>query len=253
MSALHQYKPAETQAPQPWPRNVDRAPVFSIGQVVSELKSEYPAITLSKVRFLEEQGLVSPARTGAGYRKYSRADIERLRFVLSAQRDSFTPLKVIGDQLRALDAGHEIQPTPRARVVASQGQVVLPNNARSISARDLADLTGVGVDTLERFVKLGLIAPDLGGYFPARAVQIVSVLLRLEDAGFDIRLVRSVRTGAERSADIIAQTISSQSSRLRSGDAERAIARMSEAGELLADLHREFLRVSLSQLHPHGV
>ena len=93
----------------PWPRGVDRAPSLSIGQVVSELKAEFPAISLSKVRFLEEQGLVSPARSGSGYRKYSRADIERLRFVLSAQRDSFTPLKVIGDQLRALDAGHEAE------------------------------------------------------------------------------------------------------------------------------------------------
>ena len=251
MSALPQVE-APVEAPEPWPRGVDRSPVLSIGQLGSELKSEYPAITLSKVRFLEEQGLVSPARTGAGYRKYSRADIERLRFILAAQRDSFTPLKIIGDQLRALDAGHEVRPAPRARVVASQGRVVLPSNARSISARDLADLTGVGVDALERFVKLGLIAPDLGGYFPSRAVQIVSLLVSLEDSGFDVRLLRSVRTGAERSADIIAQTVASQSSRLRSGDAERAIARTGEAGELLADLHREFLRVSLSQLHPQG-
>lgn len=235
-------------APEPWPRGVDRSPVLSIGQLVAQLKPEFPAITLSKVRFLEEQGLVSPARSGSGYRKYSRADVERLRFILAAQRDSFTPLKVIGDQLRALDAGHDVQPTPRARVVASQGQVLVPK-AASISARDLADLTGVDVAGLERFVKLGLITPDMGGYFPARTVQIVSLLVRLEESGLDARLLRSVRTGAQRSVDIIDQTVSSQS-RSRSGDVERAIARMDDLGELLAQLNHEFIRVCIAQLRP---
>ncbi|ENO17499.1 MerR family transcriptional regulator [Schaalia cardiffensis F0333] len=236
----------------PWPRGVDRTPSLSIGQVVSELKAEFPAISLSKVRFLEEQGLVSPARTGSGYRKYSRADIERLRFVLSAQRDSFTPLKVIGDQLRALDAGHEVEPARHARVVASEGKIVTPSNGRPISARDLADLTGVDLEGLERYVRFGLISPDIAGYFPARAVQIVQILVRLEAAGFDARILRSVRTGAERSADIVDQTVSSQRSRVRSGDAERANARILECGELLAELHRELLRVSLTQLQVKG-
>ena len=231
----------------PWPRGVDRAPSLSIGQVVSELKAEFPAISLSTARFL-----VSPARSGSGYRKYSRADIERLRFVLSAQRDSFTPLKVIGDQLRALDAGHEAEPARHARVVASEGKIVTPSNGRPISARDLADLTGVDLEGLERYVRFGLISPDIAGYFPARAVQIVQILVRLEAAGFDARILRSVRTGAERSADIVDQTVSSQRSRVRSGDAERANARILECGELLAELHRELLRVSLAQLQVKG-
>ncbi len=243
---------APQSAPEPWPRGADRRPVHSIGQVVGELKAEFPAITLSKVRFLEEQGLVTPARTGAGYRKYSRADIERLRFVLAAQRDSFTPLKVIGDQLRALDAGHEVETARSARVVASEGRVVAPSNARSISARDLSDLTGVNLDGLERYVRLGIIAPDIAGYFPARALQVVQILVQLEAQGFDARLLRSVRTGAERSADIVDQTVSSQTSRRRSGDVERAHALVGECGELLADLHRELLRVSLSQLQSSG-
>lgn len=81
----------------------------------------------------------------------------------------------------------------------------------------------VGVDALERFVSSDS-SPDLGGYFPSCGPDRL-LLVSLEDSGFDVRLARSVRTGAERSADIIAQTVASQSSRLRSGDAERAIAR----------------------------
>ena len=89
-----------------WPHDADHSPELSIGRVVEELAEEFPAISLSKVRYLESEGLVNPARTGAGYRKYSAADVERLRYVLAEQRDSFTPLSVIRSQLDALDAGH---------------------------------------------------------------------------------------------------------------------------------------------------
>ena len=104
-----------------WPHDADHSPELSIGRVVEELAEEFPAISLSKVRYLESEGLVNPARTGAGYRKYSAADVERLRYVLAEQRDSFTPLSVIRSQLDALDAGHT--PTRRrvAQVVSSEG------------------------------------------------------------------------------------------------------------------------------------
>ena len=232
----------------PWPRGVPRDPVLSIGSVVARLKSEFPAITVSKIRFLEDQGLVAPARTGSGYRKYSEADVERLRYVLIQQRDSFTPLKVIGDQLRALDAGHEVEPVRAARVVASQGRVVAASNHRAIPVRELCDLTGIDVETAERYARLGVITPDIAGYFPARTVQVVQLLLALESMGVDARLLRSVRNSAERSADLIDQTVSSQRSRRRSGDVERAGMRALELGEMFAQLHQEMLRVSLGQL-----
>ena len=98
---------ASAQEVTSWPHDADHSPELSIGRVVDALKDEFPAISLSKVRYLESEGLVSPARTGSGYRKYSAADVERLRYVLTEQRDSFTPLSVIRGQLDALDAGHE--------------------------------------------------------------------------------------------------------------------------------------------------
>ncbi|MDC4233306.1 MerR family transcriptional regulator [Actinomyces sp. B33] len=235
----------------PWPRGVSRDPVLSIGQVVDDLRAEFPAITLSKVRFLEDKGLVSPARTGAGYRKYSRADVERLRYVLVQQRDSFTPLRVIGDQLRALDAGHEVAAARAARIVASEGRVVSASR-ESIPVRDLCDLTGVDVEKIEEYVRLGIIAADIGGYFPARTVQVVGLVVQLEAMGFDARQLRSVRNGVERVADIIDQTVSSQVSRTRSGDRERASALAGESGEVMAQLHREMLRVSLARLVGHA-
>ena len=107
MSARAQRKASE-EIVEPWPCGISREPELSIGQLVERLKAEFPAITQSKVRFLEDKGLVVPARTSAGYRKYSQADLERLRYVLASQRDSYSPLDVIRDQLRALDAGHEV-------------------------------------------------------------------------------------------------------------------------------------------------
>lgn len=233
----------------PWPHGVSRVAQFSIGEVVSRLGSEFPAITPSKVRFLEDQGLVTPTRSASGYRKYSDADIERIRFILIRQRDSFTPLKVIGEELRGLDAGHDIELHRPARIVASEGKIVSSSHRKALPVRDLCDLTGVDVESIERYTRLGIISPDISGYFPARTVEVIQLLLQLESLGLDARLLRSVRTGAERSADIIDQTVSSQHSRRRSGDVERAHARSMELGELMSALHQELLRVSLARLN----
>ena len=235
-----------------WPRDVDHSPELSIGRVVDALKEEFPAISLSKIRYLESEGLVSPARTGSGYRKYSAADVERLRYVLAEQRDSFTPLSVIRAQLDALDAGHTPARRRVAQVVSSEGQTVSLGGRRAIPAADLSDLTGVDMDTLERYSRLGLITPDLAGYFPSTCIQVVATIARLECAGVDVRVLRSVRQGAERSADIIDQAVSSQRGRGRGADRERARARAMELGDLFAELHREMLTVAMSALADEG-
>src|SRR5215831_17184409 len=79
--------------------------LMSIGEVLAQLRDDFPDVTISKLRFLEAEGLVEPQRTAAGYRKYSRSDVARLRFVLAAQRDRFLPLRVIRDHLAAYDRG----------------------------------------------------------------------------------------------------------------------------------------------------
>ncbi len=84
---------------------------LAIGEVLSRLRPDFPDITISKIRFLEAEGLVEPERTGSGYRKFSRADVDRLRYVLTAQRDHYLPLRVIREHLAALDRGLEPPPT----------------------------------------------------------------------------------------------------------------------------------------------
>src|SRR3954453_6082400 len=85
----------------PRPAGVSR----SIGQVLATLKGDFPDISISKIRFLESEGLIAPQRAPSGYRRYSETDLERLRYVLSVQRDHYLPLKVIKEHLDAIDAG----------------------------------------------------------------------------------------------------------------------------------------------------
>ncbi|MDQ1711742.1 MAG: hypothetical protein QOE45_1192, partial [Frankiaceae bacterium] len=87
-----------------------RRAFLSIGQVLEQLRADFPDVTISKIRFLETEGLVEPDRTTAGYRKFSRDDVARLRYVLRMQRDHYLPLRVIGEHLDAIDRGMEPPP-----------------------------------------------------------------------------------------------------------------------------------------------
>ena len=221
---------------------------MAIGQVVKVLEKEFPATTVSKVRFLEEQGLVLPHRTAAGYRKYSRADVERIRLVLAKQRDSYAPLRVIREELEALDAGVDVEPAPRARLVASDGIAVEPQAGASVSVRELGELTGCDREQIEGYVKLGLISPDLGGRFPGGVVRVVRLLNDLVSVGMPARNVRAIRNGAERTADIIDQAVSSTTRRDRAGDRERARAQAEEMSARAGALYAALLQVAVESL-----
>lgn len=235
--------------PYTWPRNISREPRLAIGAVVELLRQEFPATTVSKIRFLEEQGLVKPTRTAAGYRKYSSADLDRLRFVLAQQRDSYAPLKVIQERLDALDAGHDVESPKPARLVSSDGQPVIAQKKTTISARELSEVTGASIDQLNQYTKLGLISPDLAGYFSTQYVQIVQSILQLSNAGIHPRSIRAVATSALRLSDLIEQVVSSRHSRTRPGETERSRAQAADLTDLIGRLHQDILRRSVESLY----
>ena len=113
----------------PTPSASSRGARFNIGQVLDQLRPDFPGVTIPKIRFLEDQGLVKPERTAAGYRKFSGDDVARLRYILLMQRDHYLPLKVIGEHLDAIDRGHE----PPA--IESLRDRVPPRESRNQSAR----------------------------------------------------------------------------------------------------------------------
>ena len=174
---------------------------MKISEVVDRLKTEFPALSLSKVRYLEGEGLISPYRVGNGYRRYSKADVERLRYALTAQRDEYLPLSVIRQRLAELDASPQApEPAPIPRVVAAGGHAVI---GTSLDAESLAHHAGASMAQLEELVVIGVVAPDAHGRFDARALGTVSLALRAHRLGIPLRNLRSVRTAAEREADVV--------------------------------------------------
>lgn len=255
MSAAPRPVPQDQQAPAErhasgaagsWPRGASHKPSMTIGAVLQALKAEFPAVTISKLRFLEEQGLVSPSRTGAGYRSYSQADVERLRFALTAQRDAYLPLRVIREQLADLDAGRAAELAPAARVVARDGELVRPSGR--VTAVELADLTGASEDELDEMAAAGLIRADTRGRFPARSVEVVQCALALGRHGISPRHLRPVRTAAEREAEVIDQLVAPVRAQRSGAARERGAARAAELAELYAKLHAELVRGAVDEL-----
>ena len=149
--------PSGAAARDPGPRGSGArdAALMSIGEVLAHLRAEFPDTTISKLRFLEAEGLVDPQRTASGYRKYSWHDVNRLRFVLTAQRDQYLPLRVIREQLERM----EIEPVAPARptlVAVGAEKASDPADSR-IPREDVIERTGVTDVLLDELEQIGLV------------------------------------------------------------------------------------------------
>lgn len=232
-----------------WPHDLSQEPEFNIGQVLTEVKKEFPALSQSKLRYLEDSGLLAPHRSETGYRKYSLANIERIRYILRLQRDSYLPLKLIQEKLAGLDAGLEVaEVVPRTRIVATGGVVAVPTKDY-VTIRELCDLTGATKAQIDELTQIGLISPDTAGYFPTRSVKVVATCLQLQSLGIPARNVRTVKTAAARHADLIDQVVSHTRGRNRSNDREKAYAEARDLGITLNSLHEELLRIEIDKLN----
>lgn len=230
-------------ATEPWPRGFSRRPTMNIGAVLAELKREFPTVSHSKIRFLEEQGLVTPDRTPSGYRVFSETDVERLRFALAAQRDSFLPLRVIREKLAALDAGLEDAPVAAAASTA--------HGAR-IGAEELAALVGLTPEQIGELTAAGVVLPDASGRFPASCIAVAQLATELMRQGVDPRHLRMMRTAADRQVDVVAQLTSvlrgrpntPQDARTR----ERAVQSANDLSGLLSRLHGALVSAGVERL-----
>jgi len=230
-----------------WPQGISHRASMRISDVLAALRVEFPAITHSKLRFLEEQGLIDPVRTASGYRQYSPADVERLRFVLVEQRDRYLPLKVIKDKLAALDEGLASKDQPLIpRVVVRDGESTAP--ASHLTMERLAQDAGVETSVVEELVAAGLVRPDGQGRFDAWDHQIVVIASGLAEHGIGARHLRTLRAAAERHVDLVSQAVT----HLRGSSTPSARARMAttaaELGELCAQLQTTWIRQGIADL-----
>ncbi|MDQ0575106.1 transcriptional regulator FtsR [Agromyces albus] len=216
-----------------------QAPLLGIGQVLARLQPEFPELTPSKLRFLEEQRLVAPARTASGYRKFSNADVERITVVLSMQRDHYLPLKVIRTHLEAIDAGE----TPALPGATSAAAFLA--GARRLRRDELIAQAGATASLLDDAVSASLLpASDLYG---DEALATLRALVALRSVGIEPRHLRGMRAAAEREAALIEHAIAPSRRSDAAGKARAAERGLELAGHLDA-VHASVLRSAFSRL-----
>ncbi|MGP3923542.1 transcriptional regulator FtsR [Streptomyces sp. 8N616] len=185
--------------------------LMSIGAVLQQLREEFPEVTISKIRFLEAEGLVEPRRTPSGYRKFSPEDVQRLACVLRMQRDHYLPLKVIREHLDALERGEQVRlPAPgRPRELLDQALeqgAGVPEGAR-VGRAELLAAAEVGEDELAEWESYGLIAPDGDGGYDIEAVSVAKLVADLGRFGLEPRHLRVMKAAADRQADLVEQVV----------------------------------------------
>jgi len=236
--------------------------LLSIGEVLAQLRAEFPDTSISKLRFLETEGLVQPQRTPSGYRKYSRDDVARLRYVLAAQRDQYLPLRVIRQQL---DGGAHIAPPPqRPTLVAVTDDFVDEKTARApdtkVHREELCARVGVTAELVADLERHGLLTPTGGDWFDADAATVAEVAGRLAEYGIEARHLRGARVAADREAGLLAAVVAPllrQQSGARDGG-ERELASRARADEAVRELillsqrlHLALLRQGLNETLGH--
>ncbi|MDH6121096.1 MerR family transcriptional regulator [Kitasatospora sp. GAS206B] len=201
----------------PVPRAAERrgGELLSIGAVLAFLRDDFPEVTISKIRFLEAEGLIEPQRTPSGYRKFGPADVERLAYVLRMQRDHYLPLRVIREHLDAIERGEQppALPTADARpgpldeadrelgAAANQGPTVRLGRAELLAA------AGAEERDLTEWESYGLVVPGPDGGYDADTLQIARLVAELGRFGLEPRHLRQVKAAAEREIALVDQVV----------------------------------------------
>jgi len=191
---------------------------LSIGEVLAQLRPDYPDVTISKIRFLEAEGLIEPERTPSGYRKFSREDVARLRYVLTAQRDQYLPLRVIKAHLEAIDRGLEPPDSPgggpqvpRALAVADglPGPDTFGRETSELrlSRDELIDAAAIEPAQLSQLEQFGLVAARPGGFYDGDSLVIAKTVAEMSRFGLEPRHLRAFRAAADREVGLVEQVV----------------------------------------------
>jgi DNA-binding transcriptional MerR regulator len=227
---------------------------LSIGEVLSKLRAEFSDITISKIRFLESEGLIEPQRTPSGYRKFTNADLERLRFVLLAQRDQYLPLKVIKENLDAMDRGlvpaKNIGAVATPRLASQDGVLTADqfasNNDLRLTRSELLAASNLSDDQLTEIESYGLIAIR-GRHYDSDALAVAKAVAEISAYGIGARHLRAFKTAADREIGLVEQVTTpllrqkGSEAKARAEEVERELASLSirlHASLVRAGLHR---------------
>ncbi len=236
----------------------DRA-YLSIGEVLSLLKEEFPDVTISKIRFLESQGLLDPERTPSGYRKFYETDVERLRWILRQQREHFLPLKVIKGRLRGgmTEGGDEGQKLDLAEASAQAmaatdeaAPLVVRTSGASLNLTELAVASGLEEDDLRDLERFGLLAGRRVGsavYYDEEALSVAGMAAGFMKYGVEARHLRMYKTAADREAGFLEQVVMPMLKQRNPQARRQATESLAELARLGQGLRQAMLRQALAQ------
>ena len=223
----------------------------SIGHVLGLLQNEFPDISISKIRFLETEGLISPQRAPSGYRRYTDADVERLRYVLSVQRSHYLPLKVIREHLEAMDRG---QPPPalespfpmtETSAAASSGQ---PSQATArapvrLTRAELLEASGLTELALAELERNQIVQTRRGSkHYGRDALTLAIAARRLGEYGIDGRHLRAFKISADREVGLVEQAIAPH---VRRAGGNKDVS--GEVTQLVISFHAALLRTAMER------
>ncbi|WP_329407745.1 MerR family transcriptional regulator [Streptomyces sp. NBC_00704] len=220
---------------------------MSIGAVLNALRDEFPEVTVSKIRFLESEGLVEPQRTPSGYRKFSARDVERLGHVLRMQRDHYLPLKVIREHLDAMERG-EAAPLPTVGRQRDGETAVEPSDGPTVARLGRAELlaaAGIGERELEEWESYGLVVPLEGGVYDAEAATVAALVAELGRFGIEPRHLRVMKAAADREAGLVDQVVAPLKRHRNPQTRVLAEARTKEIAGLTVRLHTALVQTAL--------
>jgi DNA-binding transcriptional MerR regulator len=210
---------------------------YGIGEVLAQLSPEFPDVRISKIRFLESEGLIEPARAPSGYRRFSRHDVQRLRYILTAQRDHYLPLRVIKERLDSPDGTAEL--ASPAGSAAARGSTLL-------SRAELLEAAGLDAERLAELEEFGLVRRR-GRQYGQDALAVARLVSELGAFGVRARHLRAVKAAAERETSLIEQVVAPLLRQRSPGATERAGQTARDIAALSIRLHAALVEAELGE------
>ncbi len=222
----------------------------SIGQVLALLRDDFPDVSISKIRFLESEGLISPQRAASGYRRYADTDVDRLRYVLAVQREHYVPLKVIREHLDQIDKGLNPPSLGSAREPESDGPGATtpppppaPRQPLRLSRQDLLEASGLTESALSELERTQIVVPRRGtSHYGRDALTLAIAARRMGEYGIDGRHLRAFKMSADREVGLVEQAIAPH---VRRAGGNRDVS--GEVTQLVISFHAALVRTAMER------
>ena len=228
-----------------------RGTTRSIGQVLALLRDDFPDVSISKIRFLESEGLIAPQRAASGYRRYAETDVDRLRYVLAVQREHYVPLKVIREHLEQIDKGLNPPNLGSAREPDTDAPVVpaptppppAPRQPLRLSRQDLLEASGLTESALSELERTQIVVPRRGtSHYGRDALTLAIAARRMGEYGIDGRHLRAFKMSADREVGLVEQAIAPH---VRRAGGNRDVS--GEVTQLVISFHAALVRTAMER------